>query len=87
MLAKSKLNSIESTISEALGNNEVSREDFMTIINEEKNYRELKESIRMMKSQRSDTEKNNQIEEGKKISINEVIKRNEIVNNSLKSQV
>ena len=29
----------------------------MTIINEEKNYRELKESIRMMNSQRSDTEK------------------------------
>ena len=38
----------------------------MTILNEEKIYRELKESIRMMKSQRSDTEKNNLIEEGKK---------------------
>ena len=31
-----------------------------------KNYRELKESIRMMKSQRSDTEIINLIEEGKK---------------------
>ena len=29
----------------------------MTIINEEKKYRELKESIRMMNSQRSDAEK------------------------------
>ena len=29
----------------------------MTIINEEKNYPELKESIRMRSSQRSDTEK------------------------------
>ena len=38
----------------------------MTIINEEKKYRELKESIRMMNSQRSDTEKINLIEEGKK---------------------
>ena len=38
----------------------------MTIINEEKNYRELKESIRMMNSQRIDTEKNNLIEDGKK---------------------
>ena len=38
----------------------------MTIINEEKKYRELKESIRMMNSQRSDIEKINQIEEGKK---------------------
>ena len=56
----------------------------MTIINEKKKYRELKESVRMMNSQRSDTEKNNLIEEGKKIGINEVIKRNEIINNSLK---
>ena len=30
-------------------NNQISHEDFMTIINEERNYRELKESIRMMK--------------------------------------
>ena len=57
MLARSKLNSIESKISEALINNEISHEDFMTIVNEERNSRELKESIRMMKSQRSDTEK------------------------------
>ena len=84
MLARSKLNSIESKISETLINNEISHEDFMTIINEEKKYRELKESIRMMNSQRSDTEKINLIEEGKKIGINEVIKRNEIINNSLK---
>ena len=69
MLARSKSNSIESKISEALINNEISHEDFMTIINEEKKYRELKESIRMMNSQRSDTEKNNSIEEGKKISM------------------
>ena len=48
MLARSKLNSIESKISEALINNEISHEDFMMIINEEKKYRELKESIRMM---------------------------------------
>ena len=36
MLARSKLNSIESKISEALINNEISHEEFMTIINEEK---------------------------------------------------
>ena len=47
-------------------NNEISHEDFMTIIDEEKNYQELKESIRIMNSQRSETEKNNLIEEGKK---------------------
>ena len=84
MLARIKLNSIESEISEALINNEISQEDFVIIINEDKKYRELKESIRMMNSQRSDAEKINLIEEGKKIGINEVIKRNEIVNNSLK---
>ena len=38
MLAKSKLNTIKSKISEALINNEISLEDFMTIINEEKIY-------------------------------------------------
>ena len=66
MLARSKLNSIESKISEALINNEISHEDFMTILNEEKKYRELKESIRMMNSQKSDVEKLSLIEEGKK---------------------
>ena len=66
MLARSKLNSIESKISEALLNNEISHEDFMTVINEEKKYRELKESIRMMNTQRSDSEKINLIEGGKK---------------------
>ena len=84
MLARSKLNSIENKISKALMDNEISHEDFETIINEEKKYWELKESIRMMNSQRSDAEKVNLIEEGKKIGINEVIKRNEIINNSLK---
>ena len=87
MLARSKLNSIESKISEALINNEISHEDFMTIINEERNCQELKESTRMMNSQRSDTEKNYLIEEGKKVGVDEIIKRNEIINNSLKSKV
>ena len=66
MLARSKLNSIESKISKALMDNEISHEDFETIINEEKKYRELKESIRMMNSQRRDTEKIDLIEEGKR---------------------
>ena len=56
----------------------------MTIINEENKYQELKESIRMMNSQRSVVEKINLIEEGEKIDINEVIKRDKIINNSLK---
>ena len=51
MLARSKLSSIESKISKALMDNEITHEDFETIINEEKKCRELKESIRMMNSQ------------------------------------
>ena len=51
MLARSKLNSTESKISEALINIQISHEDFITVINEERNYRKLKESIRMMKGQ------------------------------------
>ena len=39
MFARSRLNSIESKIPEALINIEISHEDFMAIINEEKNYR------------------------------------------------
>ena len=46
MLAVSKLNSIDSKLN-----------SIMTILNEEKKYRQLKESIRMMNSQRSDVEK------------------------------
>ena len=37
MLARSKLNSINNKISKALMDNEISHEDFETIINEEKN--------------------------------------------------
>ena len=76
ILARSKLNSIESKISEELINSEISHEDFTAIFNEEKNYRELQESIRMMKSQRRDTEKNNLIEEGKRKGIDEIIRQN-----------
>ena len=76
MLAGSKLNSIESKISQALINNEIRLEDVMTILNKEKKYRELKESIRMINSQKSDAKKISLIEEGKNTGINEVIKRN-----------
>ena len=76
LLARSKLNSIEIKISEALINNEIIQEDVTTIINEEKNYREQKESIRIMKSQRSDTEKNNLIEEGIRKDIDQIIRQN-----------
>ena len=83
MLARRKLNSIDSKISEELINNEISHEDFITNINEEKNYRELRERTIMMNNQRSDTEKVYLIEESKKIGIAEIIKRSKII----KSQI
>ena len=63
MMARSTLNSIERKISKALIYNELSREDFT---NEENIYRELKESIGMMKSQRRDIEKISLFVESKK---------------------
>ena len=84
MLARSKLNSLEIKISKTLIDSETSLEGVETIINEEKKYRELKESSGMMNSQRSDAEKVSLIEDGKKIGINEVNKCNGVINNSLK---
>ena len=66
MLARSKLTSIESKIFKSLIINEISHEDFMKILNEKAKYRELKGSIGMMNSQRSDVEKISLVEEGKK---------------------
>ena len=66
---------MKSKISETLLNYEISHEGFTRIINEEKNYQELKESIRMIK--KSNSEKNNLIEEGKRKDIEEIIRRSE----------
>ena len=50
-------------------------EDFTTIINEERNFLELKESIKIMKSQRSEMERNKLKEDGKRIGTDEIIKQ------------
>ena len=75
MLSMSKLNTIKSLISKALIDNKISYEDFTTIINEEKNYHEQK----MVKSQRSEIERNKLIEDGKRKGVNEIIRQNETV--------
>ena len=41
----------------------------------------------MINSQRSDTEKIDLIEEGKKIGVDDVIKQNEIINKNFKSHI
>ena len=57
--------STENIISKALKDNESSHEDFTTlwltkaVMNEERNYRKLKENIKMMKSQRGNTKRAN----------------------------
>ena len=45
MLARSKLNGIENKLSKALMDNEISHEDFDTIINEEKNIENSKKAL------------------------------------------
>ena len=62
VVAKIKLDSIETLVSHALIDIEISHEEFITILNEKDKYEKMKESIKTMKS--SD-ELNT--EEGKKI--------------------
>ena len=50
MLAKSKLNSIETLKSQALIDLEISHEEFKTIVNEKEKYEKMKEDIRMIES-------------------------------------
>ena len=46
MLAKSKLNSIETLISQALIDMEISHEEFVTILKEKDKYKKMKENLR-----------------------------------------
>ena len=76
MLARSKLNSIETLISQALIDSDISHEEYTTIIYEEEKCRRLKEDVRPMRRLRSDAEKGWLIEERKQIGINKVIMHN-----------
>ena len=46
MLAKSKLNSIESLISQALIDMDISHKEFITILREKDKYEKMKENVR-----------------------------------------
>ena len=50
MLAKSKLNSIETLTSQALIDLDISHEEFKTIVNEKEKYEQMRENIRNIKS-------------------------------------
>ena len=49
MLAKSKFNSIETLISQALVDLEVSHEEFIAIVREKEKYEKMKENLRKKK--------------------------------------
>ena len=50
LLVKSKLNIIESLVSQSLIDMEISHEEFITILNEKEKYEKMKEDIRTIKS-------------------------------------
>ena len=50
MLAKSKLNSIETLMSQTLIDLDISHEDYKTIVNDKEKYEQMKENIRNTKS-------------------------------------
>ena len=50
MLAKNKLNRIETLMSQALIDLDISHEEFKTIVNEKEKYEQMKESIRNTKN-------------------------------------
>ena len=49
MLAKSKYNSIETLISQALNDIDISHKEFITILNEKNKYEKMKEDIEEQK--------------------------------------
>ena len=63
LLAKSKLISIETLISQALIDLEISHEEFKTIANEKEKHEKMKENIRMIKSSHELSENNKNIRE------------------------
>ena len=64
VLPKAKLNSVETLVSEALINVEISHEEFITILNEKVTYEKMKKDIRRIKG---GDELNN--EEGRKTKL------------------
>ena len=63
MLAKSKLNSIETLMSQALIDLDISHERFKTIVNEKEKYGQMKENIRNTKSKDELSENSRDIRE------------------------
>ena len=69
MLAKRKLNSIETLISQSLIDLGISHEEFKTIVNEKETYKRMKENIRIIKSS-GEVGENKSIRENKRNAYN-----------------
>ena len=54
MLAKSKLNSIETLVSQALIDMEISQEEFITILKQKDRYKKMKENVRNVSEKQED---------------------------------
>ena len=65
MLAKSKLNGIETLMSQALTDLNISHEEFKIIGNEKKKYEQMKDSIRNTKSRDELSENSGDIRENR----------------------
>ena len=64
MLAKSKLNSIETLVSQALIDMEISHEEFITILKEKKKYK-MKENLRNVSEKLEEKRKKHEIKQYK----------------------
>ena len=58
MLAKSKLNGIETLVSQALTDMEISHEEFITILKEKDKYEKMKENVRNVSEKQENMNEN-----------------------------
>ena len=61
MLAKSKLNSIETLISQALFDTDISHKKFITVLNEKDKYEKMKENVRNISEKLEKKQQNNSV--------------------------
>ena len=70
MLARSKLNSIKTLISQALIDLEISQEEFKTIVSKKEKNQEIKENIRMISDDELNKKEDGKIKNNKNITGN-----------------
>ena len=72
MLAKSKLSSIETLVSQALIDMEINHEEFVTILNERDKYEKMKENLKNVSEKQENMRLNSVNSKGKKRSLKSV---------------